>query len=304
MIRYLAMSAVLLSVAPTLAQEPGLDVEGARKAVEMSARRYAEAFAKRDPVALAALFTPEAEYVDLDGTVFHGRGVIQAEYAARLAVNPPGEIDVELLSIRPIANGVLVEEGISTFAAAAGDQKSSARYTATHVRQPNGNWLIASVREIASTPLTPHDRLQSLAWLVGNWHEDVGGNSIVTQWNWADSGNFLVSDITINRAGIETRGTHRIGWNAEQKQFRSWVFDSTGASGEGYWQMNDDGTWTLNLTRIDAEGSRSVARLTFAADGKDAMVVSLDQQISNGTALAGGMHRIVRRPPEPRPSAK
>ncbi|MBI1346611.1 SgcJ/EcaC family oxidoreductase [bacterium] len=284
--------------APTLAQE--LKPEQARKVIEQSAIRYSAAFAKRDAKALAALFTPEAEYIDADGTIFHGRKVIEAEYAASFAVSPQGEVDIELLSIRPIATGVLVEEGISTFTPTEGESRTASRYVATHVRQPDGTWLIASVREVSSGPVTPHDRLTALSWLMGDWHEDVEGETISTNWTWDASGNFLLSEFQIQSlSGLPLQGNHRIGWDAERKQLRSWIFDTTGGSAEGWWQQNDDATWSLNVTRIDADGVRTVARLTYAADGKDAMVVIHDQIVRAGSTLPGSSHRIVRRPPAP-----
>lgn len=274
--------------------------DDARAAVRQSAVKYSEAFAKQDSKALAALFTPEAELVADDGTIFHGREAIEAEFTASFASRPKGSVSIEILSIRPVAAGILVEDGASAFTAEGSEVRTITRYTATHVKQPDGGWLIASVRELEARPATPHDRLQALAWLIGDWQEDRDGNTIRTSWNWDDSGYFLIGNFRLLASqGAAATGTHRIGWDAERKQLRSWIFDSNGGFASGWWQMNEDGTWTLHLTRIDAAGERTVSRLTYSSDGKDAMVVSLDQMIRDGAALTGGMHRIVRRPPEP-----
>lgn len=274
--------------------------DDARAAIRQSAVAYAEAFAKKDSKAIAALFTPEAELVTADGTIFHGREAIAAEFAAGFANRPKGSVSIEILSIRPVAAGILVEDGASTFTAEGSEARTATRYTATHVKQPDGRWLIASVRELEAAPATPHDRLQALAWLIGDWQEDKAGSTIRTSWNWDESGFYLMGNFQLlASAGSAATGSHRIGWDGERKQLRSWIFDSNGGFANGWWQMNEDGTWTLHLTRIDATGQRTASRLTYSSDGKDAMVVSLDQMIQDGAAVSGGMHRIVRRPPEP-----
>lgn len=203
------------------AAEP--DAAALQKIVSEAAERFAKAFAARDAKELAALFTTEAEYIDGDETVFHGRAAIEAEYAAAFAEDPAGTIDIELLSIRPVAAGVIVEEGLSTFQPKEEGPSVLTRYTATHVKQADGTWLLASVRELGSPTVTPHDRLQALAWLIGRWREDVGGNVINTEWKWSEEGNFLVSEFSVKRLGEDVwKGIHRVGWDAERKQYRSW----------------------------------------------------------------------------------
>ena len=272
----------------------------AQQIVEKAAAKYAAAFVKQDAAAIAGLFTPEAEYVDGSGTVFHGRKVIQAEMAASFKAGGPGSLEIEILSIRPIASGLLVEEGASTFVPEKDGPRVQTRYAATHVKQADGTWLIASVRETGYSSPSPHDRLQSLGWLVGAWHEEVNGHVVSTEWKWSEDGNFLLSEFAIQRPdeGI-AKGTHRIGWNGETNQFRSWIFDADGGSAEGWWHQNADQSWSVQLTRIGAEGIRTSSQVTYAPDGKDAIVVVQDQLVSNGVALPGNTHRVVRKPPVP-----
>lgn len=300
MIRCSFMVASLWCVCIAALSAEEISPKDSRSVVELSATRYAEAFAKQDAKAIAALFTPEAEFVSGDGTIFHGRTVIEAEFASNFAENSKGNVEIELLSIRQIAECALVEEGVSTFTTDESKTSTATRYTATHVKQPDGTWLIASVRELEARPLTPHDRLEALAWLVGSWHEDVDGETISTTWKWDAGGNFLISDFELGSAGkVTTTGTHRVGWDAERKQLRSWVFDSNGSSGEGWWHVNDDGTWCMHLTQIDSEGVRTVSQLTYGAEGAETIVVSTDQTVHDGVCQPGVVHRIVRQPPAP-----
>src|SRR6218665_1214865 len=156
------------------AAEP--DQEAIQKAVSQAVDRYQKAFQARDAKAIAALFTPAAEYVDSQGTVFHGRDAIEGEYTANFEVDPPGSVAIEVVSLRPVSDGVVIEEGVSTFRPEKkGDASSQLRYAAMHVRQQDGSWLMASIRELEGPVVSPHGRLQALGWLEGHWREELEG---------------------------------------------------------------------------------------------------------------------------------
>lgn len=270
-----------------------------QKTIARSAEQFIAAVKDRNAESLAALFTEQAEYIDSEGIVFHGRGAIEAEFTARFEVASAGTMEIEVLSIRPIAEGVVVEDGISTFVASEGGAASQTRYTVTHVRQADGKWLMASVRELDSGRMTPHDRLRSLAWLVGQWHEDVPGQVITTEWNWSADGNYLISHFEARRGPEEWSGTHRIGWDAERKQFRSWIFESGGGTLEGWWGSNDDGTWSVNLSGLNDDGVRISGLLGYEPDGPDAIWVTQTMRTLGGENLPSTSHRVVRKPPAP-----
>lgn len=265
-----------------------------------SADRYIKAFQAHDAKAIAALFTPEAEFIVSDGTVFHGRDAIQAEFTAAFSLSTPGTTEVELISIRPIADGALTEEGISTFIPKDEGPTTRTRYTATHVKQGDGTWLLASVRELDAVEMTPHDRLKSLSWLVGKWHEDSDGSIVSTEWKWAEEGNFLLSKFAVKGIrGLSIDGEHRIGWDAEKKQFHSWVFDSKGGHSEGLWTQEEDESWSVRLSGIDADGVRLAGRLNYSTDGANALVITEDQRSRSGIGLPEFTRRVVRQPPSP-----
>lgn len=271
-----------------------------QKMVEQQAERYKQAFQARDAAALAKLFTPEAEYIDADGTVFHGRAAIEAEYAAHLALTPTGKLSIEIISIRPIATNVLVEQGVSTFRPDGDGIVSQVQYAAIHVQQADQSWLLASVRELGEPIVAIHERLKELGWLLGTWHEDVGTGAVSTTWKWTADGNFLISEFSIAEAGRkELSGTQRIGWDGERRQFHSWMFDTSGGALDGWWTENEDGTWSVRLQGVDALGGRISSLLTYAPDGADGLVLVQDQQSRNGESLPSVVRRLVRQPPAP-----
>jgi uncharacterized protein (TIGR02246 family) len=294
--------ATLLGVAALCSSLTAADSDSAaaQAAIAASADKYEKAFAERDVKALGALFTNEAEYVDPSGTVFHGRAAIEAELTASFEAEPPGAIEIEILSLRPIAEGTIAEDGLSTFRPKAAGPASQTRYAATHVRQKDGSWRIASVRELEPAKISTHGRLEALAWLVGNWREESAGSVVETEWKWSDDGAFLLSDFTSRRStDVVLKGTHRVGWDAERQQYRSWIFDSTGGAVDGWWTPQESGGWSVALNGLDAEGGRLSSTATYVRDGKDAIVISQQQRTRGGVNLPSQSVRVVRQPPKP-----
>ena len=304
--RFLIVSVLLVvPFAGAATRGAEIDPTAVAKVVADSAAKYTELFAARDAAALAALFTPEAEYVDGDGTVFHGREAIQNELTAAFEASPAGTIALEVVSIRPIAEGLILEEGGSTFTPKDEGAVTQTRYIALHARQSDGSWLLAAVRELAPADLAPHERLKSLAWLVGDWREEVDAGVTKTSWKWSDDGVALLANFTVRDPAGQTRtGTHRVGWDAERKQFRSWIFDSTGGFADGWWTSHADGTWSVGLVGVDSEGSRIGVTLVYGADGPDKLFISQTNRSLGGEDLPDFTTRVVRQPPAPGIGAK
>lgn len=281
------------------------DAAALESLVVEAADQFEKAFAARDPEAISKLFTEEAEYVDDTGLVLHGRDAIAAEYAAHFEISPPGKISVEILSIRPISKGLVVEDGISTFEPSDDSASSQTRYSATHARLDDGTWRIASLREVESAVMTPHERLKALAWLVGHWREENGSTVVDTEWKWSKDGNFLLSEFSAREGGeVLLEGTHRVGWDAERKQFRSWIFDATGGAVDGWWTEGEDDVWRVRLSGVDSNGVRVSTTASYFAEGKDVIVISQDDRSEGALRLPQSSHRVVRQPPKPEAVSK
>lgn len=288
-----------LVACPAIVSAAELTSAELQKVVASSVKRYTEAFKARDAKTLATLFTDEAEYIDDAGVVFHGRKTIEAELKAAFAQNPLAELAVDVTSIRPIAAGVIAEEGVSTVTPKDGPATRT-RYTITHVKQSDGTWLIASVRELESTETAPHERLKQLAWLLGNWREELGDSVVKSEWKWSEDGNFLLSDFAVVIDGKPLmKGTHRVGWDAERQQLRSWIFDASGGHSDGWWTGRADGSWSVQLTGIGSTGVRRSCVMTYLPDGPNAIAVTQEKRVQAGISLPDSAHRVVRETPEP-----
>ena len=112
------------------------------------------------------------------------------------------------------------------------------RFTVVYVKH-DGQWLQSAVRDEVAHDLTPHDRLKELEWLVGDWINESQDAVVQTTCKWTDDGNFLIREFTMKTHGQPVlSGTQRIGWDPTRRQFKTWIFDSEGGFGEGYWTRN------------------------------------------------------------------
>lgn len=265
--------------------------------LEAASKQFSEAFAAADAEKVAALFTAEAEYINLNGDVFHGRRLIADEFAAMFKAGLLGKLSIAVTSVRPIAATVIVEEGITRFLPKGGPSGQPIQYVATHVRQSDGTWLLAGVRELSAVEPTAHQRLQTLSWLVGKWRDESESHVLTSEWNWTDDGSFLEARFALTRreAG-RFAGTHRVGWDPLRKQFRSWVFEADGGSATGWW-TEANGIWTVHLTGAYSNGDSVSMTLSYERDGEHAFLFTQGNRVVGGRALPDFQARIVRQPP-------
>ena len=93
--------------------------------------------------------------------------------------------------------------------------------------------------------------------MIGEWTDQAGEGSVATECHWARNNNFIIRAFTVSVAGgVEMAGMQIIGWDAAQKQIRSWTFDSDGGFGEGIWSKKDK-SWYIQSTGTLPDGSKS-----------------------------------------------
>jgi uncharacterized protein (TIGR02246 family) len=251
------LTALVLSAGlATAAEPPAMSPD--ELAVRENAGRYAEAFNAGDAKALAAMWAPEAVYVDSDtGTELKGRAAIEAHFTAQLA-GPRPTIAVDVTSVRFVTPDVAMEDGVVHIAAADGAMTDTS-YSAVSVKK-DGKWLLDSVRETTlPPPPTSFDHLQPLAWLVGEWVDGDDANAVHSMYRWSAEGAFLTNTFTaITEGGIDLRGTQIIGWDPSEQRIRSWVFDSDGGFGEGAWTQEGD-RWVVQSTSTLPDGRKGSA---------------------------------------------
>jgi hypothetical protein len=109
-------------------------------------------------------------------------------------------------------------------------------------------------------------------------------------YDWAENQNFIVSTFATTLDGIPiVGGTQWIGWDAIDKQVRSWSFYSRGGFGEATW-TNEGDKWTLKTTARTADGRKVSATNLITKTDDDHMTWQMTKLTVGGESL-----------PDPRP---
>jgi uncharacterized protein (TIGR02246 family) len=270
------------------------DEEAIRKTSETFARAYGAGDAK----AVAAHFTPDAEYVDERGNLFEGRQAIEEALTTFFAESPGYQLDVDIDKIRFVSPGVAIEDGTTTLTSREGAATDYSHYTTVHVKTA-GKWLAASVREHAPKDRREHRaQLQQLEWLLGDWVDEDDDSIVEFTCQAVDNGNFLLRQFTVKIAGEEAMsGTQRIGWDPVSGKLRAWIFDSEGGYAEGTWHRDGD-SWVLKTTGVTADGQTASGTSIYTFDSNHIMTwQSVDHEIAGVQLPDSEVVTIVHKPP-------
>src|SRR5262249_21200887 len=145
--------------------------------------------------------------------------------------------------------------------------------------------------------LTPHDRLEQLGWLVGDWVNEGNDAVVRISYRWSDDRNFLLGDFHVTRAGSTVmQSTQRVGWDPVAGKVRSWVFDSDGGFGEGNWTYVD-GSWVIKSSAVLPDGQTGSATITVSPQGKDRYLLKGTDRIAGDERDDDFEFIVTRKPP-------
>ena len=293
--RRLAWCAMSLAVLFAAAVAQGADDDQA-EAVRKRALQLVEIFnaAKADEV--AAMFLPNGELITEAGTVFQGPGEIKDVLAKFFAQFPGAKLSLDIESIR-LVGPVAIDEGTRTITTADGAVKAQFRYITVWAKT-DSDWQLASFREFADDPApTPHDQLQSLAWLVGEWVNEGTDGKVAITYRWSDDKNYLLGDFQMTAAdGSPRNSTQRIGWDPSQGRFRSWLFDADGGFAEGAWTVVEDGV-VIKSSSVNPDGSTATATLNITTKDKDHFTIEGTDRVVGDILDEDFEITVTRRPP-------
>lgn len=267
--------------------------------IRASGEQFVKAFNAGNAADLAAMFLPKGELIDEQGTVYQGTKEVGELFAVFFAKFPGAKLALDIESIRNVGGNLAIEEGTRTISAAkVEDGKAHLRYTAVRVKGQDGKWQIASIRQFTADPLpTPHEHLQPLAWLVGEWVNEGTDAVVKISYKWSDDKNYLLGDFQVTTEGkVTMKSTQRIGWDPLTGKVRSWLFDADGGFSEGYWTQVDDG-WVVKSSSINPNASVATATLTVTPQSKDAFSMKGTERIVGDAREPDFDLSIVRQPP-------
>lgn len=286
----------LLLVAP-----PAINAEE-EAATQLSkvAEAYVGAYNEKNLDAMLALYTEDAEMIDeIDEISASGPDEIRSIYERSFAKFPDRRIALEVLSVRQIAENVVVEEGVARFSGEIPNEEGDAiNYSSVLVRNPKKGWLIASSRELSSEA-PPIEPLEGLYALEGDWV--CQNEQMQTEFSiaLAPSGRFFIGDALVTTPGEGTMETEvRIGFDAATQQVRWWTFDEQGGFSEGIWQETD-GAWLVRTSGVTADGESTQSIQEMRFDDRDTILWKSTRRFVDGEPLPDLDLRLVRRPPAP-----
>ncbi len=259
---------------------------------------FVKTYNAKDPKALGALFTPEAEIEDEDGDITRGRDAIVARFAETLAGGEAGTLSVKTESLRFLGTDLAIEEGTASLTFSPEAPPQTNRYSVIYARQ-GGRWLHARIRDEQPDEVSPHEQLLQLEWMLGEWVNESDDAVVFTSCKWSDQGNFLLREFKVEMEGrITLSGTQRIGWDGERKRFRTWIFDDRGGFADG--PMSRDGDrWVIKISGVRSDGQSVSLTSAITVLGKDRLRWEMFDRTVGGEAVPDvDRFTLVRRAPD------
>jgi uncharacterized protein (TIGR02246 family) len=248
---------------------------------------------------VAALFLPDAEFTDDAGNLHKGRKEIEEVMQKFFERFPDAQLQQQITATRPLSATLAIQEGVQIIVTKDGKEKSVNHFTAMLVHQ-EGGWAYATCQQQADEQEpTPHERLEPLAWLVGDWVDEGSDDVVTISCKWSEEKNFLLVNYESKIHGKEgIKSSQRIGWDPLAQQVRSWVFDTDGGYGDGRWTLVD-GSWIIKSTAVMPDGQTGSATIVLEPAGKDKFVMKGLDRIVGDDAQSDFQVTIVRKPPQP-----
>ena len=244
------LTAIFLGIAGSAAAADGIEAD-----LRTATAAYADAYNKRDYSALAAQWTERAELVE-GGARVAGRDAIVASIRGWLERHPQARLAVTVTDVDHVAGPLARVRGRLVFTKKPGDKPVESPFESLRVLE-DGTWRIA---ESLVAP-SPAAALDDLAWLVGSWQatDAKEGTTVTLTYEKAVGGHAFVGRTKIvPKQGTTIESLDVTHADRATGLVRSWLFDSTGARGEGV--FSSDGT-TFNRTFVGtpADGSGRTA---------------------------------------------
>lgn len=252
---------------------------------------YAAAYNKSDYAALADQWTERATLVE-GRLELEGREAIVNSLRAWRERHPEATLEITVRDVDLLAEPLARVAGTLTFRSKPGAKPVTSRFTSLRVRE-GAAWRLAE-----SIVVSEHAAaLDDLDWLVGTWTAQAGGaeasgkTSIEAVYEKQLGGYCLVGRTRIqSAAGPAVEALEIIHADRASGEYRSWVFDSTGAQGEGVLEF--DGS-SLEKTMVGVPADRVpgvVARWTqvIAPSGEGRVTMHSIERSIDGVALPDG----------------
>ncbi len=146
--------------------------------------------------------------------------------------------------------------------------------------------------------------LKELAWMVGDWIDDLEKANIESSVKWSKNGAFLIHSFRVSNLAAEPHsGMQVIAWDPAEKRIRSWTFDSRGGFGEESWSRFED-RWSIRKRFTLPDGGRASAVQVMTRVGDDIFRWKAVNRVIDGSLQPDiDEVTVVRKSAEPAPKA-
>lgn len=271
-------------------------------AIRQAVESYVTAFNGGDAEALAAMWSADAIYTrPLSGEQVVGREAISEEFSAIMASDDGAKLSVTTNSVEFISPNVALEYG-TAMKVRADQEAEQSNYTAVYIKR-DGNWLLDRVTEEEVPYVASHqDRLKELEWLIGDWVDEDDQAKIVSNFQWTKNRNFIIQVFSLTSGDrIENSGMQVIGWDPGAEKMRSWIFDSSGGSGEGHWSHKGD-SWYIQSSGMLPDGKKSTSTNIMTFVNEDSFTWQSINRLVGGELLPNVDEVMVVRQADDAPS--
>ncbi len=232
--------------------------------IRANAAKYVELYNRRDAKSMAAMWSPDAVYMDEEtGEKAVGQAAIAKQLDYEFAGAEDAKLSIQIESVDFVSPNVAVEKGTAEVTYGKLPTEKS-EYTAVHVRR-DGKWLLDRVAETPepTPPPSNYEHLKDIEWMVGSWIDQDDKATIQTDCEWTKNRNFMTRSFAVSIGDkVKTSGMQIIGWDPIAKQIRSWAFDSNGGYSEGKWKQKGK-SWIVQQTGVLSDGGKTTATHIF-----------------------------------------
>jgi uncharacterized protein (TIGR02246 family) len=186
-IQHLALVLLTATFAPAQQEDPN---KSKLEALAANAASFVNPYNKEDPDALAKMFLPDGEIVLADGEVVAGRDDIREFYTEIFSGDEKSKAALEAGSVRLVTPCIAIEDDTLHLTKSSGEVASQYD-TAVQVKQENGTWLTASVRDEIGDHAPANEKLIALQWLIGDWLIEQDGCRTFITFSWSDDAPYL-----------------------------------------------------------------------------------------------------------------
>lgn len=277
--------------------KPSPDEAAAHKALEA----FVNAFNENDAKKLSTTLTANAEYIDDKSNRIEGSTAIGDMLGKFFAGNKGAKLQITPEGARTVAPGVVIEDGESVITNPEKKTQSVRKFTVVYAKV-DGVWKIASVREYPEEPevLTAEERLQDLAWFIGEWVDEGGDSLVSNNVRLSADKTHLIREFSVKHEGDELmKGMQWIGVDPLTGNIKGWSFDTAGGRSESTWTKNG-AQWLVRSTGVTSDGDESGGTYIFKPVGKDRIELKVMHKVVGDTVEADSTAIMVRKAAAPK----